>query len=148
MDLYLAGLFAALLGSFAVLGVTVFLAERERKRRPPKPPQTSLDEKLTRILEMSQELNRLNKEAQTEFDLQIAATREAQSDAEQAVRLASLSAEQREAAERMVAVQIEGALSKSIKKDRKFQVLIAVAAFFAGIAASIIGSIIISWLSA
>lgn len=123
----------------------VFSADLFRKRRS-TPEPIALEMKLGRIVDLSEELAQINKEVQAEFDLQIAATRKAQAEAEQASRLASLSEEQRKATERMVAAQIEGALTKSTKSERRFQVLIAIAAFFAGIAASVIGSMIITWV--
>lgn len=103
-------------------------------------PTESLEQKLGRIIDLSAQLKSLNSEVQAEFELTMAAARKAQQDAHDAATIAALNADERRAAARMVAAQIEAAVGRNGKKDRRFQVWLSIGGFVAGVVATIVTS--------
>ena len=121
----------------AIVGLVTGLISNRRaasKGQATKKVPSQLDAKLDRILTLSHELTALNGEVQSAFALQLAATEKAQREAKEAAAIAALNAEQREAAEAMVASQIDLALQRSGRKDRRFQIAVAIVSFLLGIA--------------
>lgn len=135
----------SILGVVGVAGsaVSSFSLYRREQRARREAINVPLDDKMNRIMELSLELRSLNSEVQSEFELQVAATKRAKEEAEQAQLLASLSDEQRRAAERMVGSQISAALDRNGKKDRRFQFWLTFGSFAAGVIASAIVSILL-----
>jgi len=137
----------ALIGAgFSGISLGRLLVQRRRARA--EKSQQPLDEKLELIQTMGKMLSSLNQEIQAEFALQLAATKEAQRQAEDAAAIAALNEEGRRAAELVVASQIETALATNSKSERKFQVLVSLISFFAGVIATIIVSAVFQSLAA
>lgn len=119
----------------ALVGTLTGFIGRERSKRQANEATavtSPLEDKLQRVLDLSNELNALNTEVKAEFDLQLAATQRAKREAEHAIALAALTKEQQEAAAALVRSQVGQAFDENKKGDRLFQIVVAVVAFLAG----------------
>ena len=97
-----------------------------------------LQQKMDRIVSLTDGLSALNSEVQAEFELQRAATEKAKQEAEHAEAIAALNETQRAAAAAMVKSQLDASLATNGKSDRKFQVWLSIGSFFAGILVAIV----------
>jgi ABC-type transport system involved in cytochrome bd biosynthesis fused ATPase/permease subunit len=135
-----------LIGAVGIaLNILVSRLEKRRKQQEIE-ARGPLDAKLTKIVELSSELNSLNSEVKAEFDLQLAATKKAQQDAKEAEAIAALNAEERRAAQAMVESAMDLALSKNGKRERAFQIWLAVGSFVAGVVSSVIVTMVLQSL--
>lgn len=135
------GLFSIGVYLFAVWVVTMRV-QTARRRKDLERLKTPVDEKLEEILELSKRLAMLNSSVKADFDLQLEATRTAQSEAKTAEELANLSAGGRAAAAALVRAEVTQALGDSTKDDRRFQwallVISSLVSFGLGIVTAIV----------
>lgn len=139
---------------FVIVFISVAIIRGNRARKQYELEQAEVlrapvEEKLEEVLTLAREidamnrrLNSMNIEVQAAFALQMAATRAAKQDAQNAQAVAALTAEQREAAATMVRAQLEASLANSGKTDRRFQIWVAIASFVAGVAVTVLTTVV------
>lgn len=122
---------------------------KELRRQRPRTTE-SLDAKIAKARALSDEAARLNAEVKSEFDLQFAAAKKAKADAETARREANDAEAVKkeydaaiEAARGVISTELEGVVTKNAKADRRFQILVALASFLAGVTATTIVSLVL-----
>ncbi|MFJ4224973.1 hypothetical protein [Microbacterium sp. NPDC089695] len=118
-------------------------------RRPSKAKE-SLDAKIAKAHQLSEQAAKLNAEVKSEFDLQFAAAKKAKSDAETARREANDAEAVKkqydaaiEAARGVISTELEGVVTRNTKAERRFQIIVAVISFLAGVVTTTIVSLIL-----
>lgn len=121
---------------FTVLGTIA--SRREASKRRDLVNETPLETKIALIAVTSGELSRLNREIQDEFKVQLAETERLKREAEDAKGIAALNDEALKAAQSLIG----STYAKTVKGDRRFQVIVAAVSFVLGIGATVAVSLI------
>ena len=131
-----------LLGSL-IAAATIFPIEligrlrAERARRTVTKPLPPLEEKIQLVATLSGQLSRLNSEIEDEFKLQKAEVGRLSAEADHARKVAALNQDALDAANAVAERQFGALLDSKSKSDRRFQIVVAIVSFGAGIFATL-----------
>ncbi|PWC06577.1 hypothetical protein [Mycetocola zhujimingii] len=106
---------------------------RAIRKQEAEPPALALEEKMIRLTELTGEAGRLNSEVQAEILLAQSEAIQLKADADEAIRLAALNSDEREAVTSLVRSQVSEQLDKNSKRERRAQLLLNAAFFLAGV---------------
>lgn len=114
----------------------------DRESAPASTASTAMhdtfESKLAEIIALNGRVTELTLEARAELDLKVAAAEQLLEDAKHSQAIASLTVDQRRAAERMVAVQVDAAFSRNSRGERRFQIWLSAFGFIAGVLATVV----------
>jgi hypothetical protein len=95
-----------------------------KRKRQSEPPPLALEEKIARLAALTGEAGKLNRSVQAELLLAQSRAIQLRADAAEAVRLAALNADEREAVASLVSAQMSEQLENSGKIERRNQLIV------------------------